>query len=606
MNLFAISGISCAISCTILSVIGLFFGKAKLHRLLIAFNMVVAVWGLGLFFVGIADTESEAILSWKLAHLGGFFVGPTFYHLVSVFCGSRRKTLLYLGYLQASIFATIGLGTELVFNKTRYVYGLYYNDITPLYVTGVSIYLFFVILSYFTLLKYFLRTQGFKHKQALYIILGFSFGFIGATSAFLPMFKIDTIYPFGNFGITIYCIITTYSILRHRLMDIHVVLKKSLVYSLSASFLSGIFVVLVLTMTKYLSDYMGITSFLITVISALVIAILFAPLKIKIQFLVDKLFYKSSYSCYSTVQKISRELASTIELRSTYKTIVDTIFETLKLKSTYLLFAGKEFFEVAYLRVAKDATACKDNGSTPSIVSGDMKNEFGKTAQLNLLNRDSGLVRLSIKETILIKGELQIVTDHQKAKNIAEEFTLYNGEVAVPILLEDELMFLLILGGKLSGDNFSAEDINMFKTIANQSAIALKNAKLYDELERRVEERTAELSKSNKNLHKEITERKRAEKKLHNIHRELEFRVEERTSDLIKVNQQLQLEVTERRIIEDALKNSREELKERVEDLEKFYDMAVNRELKMIELKKRIQSLQTKLSDYEVINYNMD
>jgi C4-dicarboxylate-specific signal transduction histidine kinase len=146
----------------------------------------------------------------------------------------------------------------------------------------------------------------------------------------------------------------------------------------------------------------------------------------------------------------------------------------------------------------------------------------------------------------------------------------------------------------------------MFKTIANQSAIALKNAKLYDELERRVEDRTAELSKSNKNLHKEITERKRAEKQLHNIHRELEFRVEERTSDLIKVNQQLQLEVTERRIIEDALKNSRKELKERVEDLEKFYDMAVNRELKMIELKKRIQSLQTKLSDYEVINYNMD
>jgi hypothetical protein len=403
--------------------------------------MVVAVWGLGLFFVGIADTESEAILSWRFAHLGGFFVGPTFYHLVSVFCGSKRKTLLYLGYLQASIFSAIGLGTELVFNKTRYTYGLYYNDISPLYVTGFSIYLAFVTLSYFTLIKYFLRTQGYKHKQTLYIMLGFSFGFIGATSAFLPMFKIDLIYPFGNFGITIYCIITTYSILRHRLMDIHVVLKKSLVYSLSASFLSGIFVVLVLIMTKYLSDYVGITSFLITITAALIIAILFTPLKNKIQFLVDKFFYRSSYSCYSIVQKISRELASTIELSRTYGIIVDTIFETLKLKSTYLLFAGKEFFEVAYFSLAEDATSCEDNSSIPSIVTGDMKNEFGKIAQFNSLNRDSGLIRLSMKENILIREELQIFADDQKAKNIAEEFALYNGEVAVPILLEGELMY---------------------------------------------------------------------------------------------------------------------------------------------------------------------
>lgn len=606
MNLFAIAGISCTVSCTILSVIGLFFGKTKLHRLLIAFNMVVAVWGLGLFLVGIADTESEAILSWKLANLGGFFVGPVFYHLVSVFCDSRHKPLLYLGYLQAGIFAATGFVTELVFTETRYTYGLYYNAVNPVYATGFTIYLFFIILSYLTLIKYFLRTQGYKRKQTLYMMLGFSFGFIGATSAFLPMFRIDVIYPFGNFGITGYCIITTYSILRHRLMDIHVVLKKSLVYSLSASFLSGIFVVLVLTMTKYLSDYIGVTSFSITVTSALFIAILFNPLKNKIQFLVDKLFYKSSYSCYSIVQKISRELASTIELRRTYGIIVDTIFEALKLKSAYLLFAGKEFFEVAYFRLVKDATPCKYNSSIPSIKNSDIKNEFGKTAQTNLLYRDSGLVKLSIKENILMKEELQIFADNEKAKHIEEEFTIYNGEVAVPILLEDELMFLLILGGKLSGDAFSTEDINMLITIANQSAIALKNAGLYDELERRVEERTAELSKANKNLHKEITERKRAEKQLHNIHRELEFRVQERTSDLIKVNRQLQLEITERRKIEDALKNSREELKERVEDLEKFYDMAVNRELKMIELKKKIQSLQTKLSDHEVINYNMD
>ncbi|HDH34251.1 MAG TPA: hypothetical protein ENG88_02215 [Nitrospirae bacterium] len=39
---------------------------------------------------------------------------------------------------------------------------------------------------------------------------------------------------------------------------------------------------------------------------------------------------------------------------------------------------------------------------------------------------------------------------------------------------------------------------------------------------------------------------------------------------------------------------SKEELNERVDELESFYDMAVNRELKMINLKKEVQKLESK------------
>jgi polyhydroxyalkanoate synthesis regulator phasin len=51
-------------------------------------------------------------------------------------------------------------------------------------------------------------------------------------------------------------------------------------------------------------------------------------------------------------------------------------------------------------------------------------------------------------------------------------------------------------------------------------------------------------------------------------------------------------DITERKRME-------EELRKRIEDLEKFYDMAVSRELKMKEMKNEIESLKAELSKYK-------
>lgn len=552
MNVFAIAGLSCAISCITLSLIAHFFGKTKLHRLLFVFNIVVAVWGLGLFLIGIADSESNALFSWKFAHAGSFLIGPIFYHIVSVFSGKRSKPLLYFGYLQAIITVVIGVGTDIIFDKTRFVYGLHYYKANPVYVIAVIFYLFFVILSYYILIKHFSKTQGYEHKQTFYIIFGFLFGFIGGTSTFLPMFQIDIIYPFGNFGITLYCVISTYAILRHRLLNLHIVLRKSLIYSISVSFLTGFFIVLVISATRYFSDFAGITHFSITVISALITAVLFAPLKNSIQFVVDKVFFRSIYDHYAIVQKISHELTSTIDLRHIYRLIIDNLFETLKLNNAHLLYAGQESYEMAYGRSMKDNTKNKDNSSPSSILKTDHANESDRKRQ-PMLNKDSVLVKLLQKKNILVKDEMDLNIHDPKARAIEEEFTRYGCEVVMPIFIDEDPIFILMLGEKLSGFIFSSEDINMLKTIANQAAIALKNAKLYDELENRVEERTAEILKINDDLHKEIIERKRVEEELHNIHKDLELRVEQRTVDLRETNKQLQMEIIERKKTEKQL-----------------------------------------------------
>jgi PAS domain S-box-containing protein len=90
---------------------------------------------------------------------------------------------------------------------------------------------------------------------------------------------------------------------------------------------------------------------------------------------------------------------------------------------------------------------------------------------------------------------------------------------AVPLLSEGKLTGVLGIGSRAERD-FSAEMV-FLETIAGQITIALDNARLYeqvqksvDDLEQRVEERTREISEANERLKKEITQRRRAEEQI--------------------------------------------------------------------------------------------
>jgi signal transduction histidine kinase len=81
---------------------------------------------------------------------------------------------------------------------------------------------------------------------------------------------------------------------------------------------------------------------------------------------------------------------------------------------------------------------------------------------------------------------------------------------------------------------------------------------IYSNLEQKIEERTAELTKANRQLNVEIQERKRIEKALHKANEELETRVADRTTDIANANEELRAEISERKRTEIALQKSKE------------------------------------------------
>jgi signal transduction histidine kinase len=84
----------------------------------------------------------------------------------------------------------------------------------------------------------------------------------------------------------------------------------------------------------------------------------------------------------------------------------------------------------------------------------------------------------------LIQDELPNYEENlgqETVDRIKKDLEFFHGEAVVPVFIDDKLKLLIILGGKISGDIFTNEDINLLNTISVQTAIAVKNARLYQE-----------------------------------------------------------------------------------------------------------------------------
>ncbi len=77
----------------------------------------------------------------------------------------------------------------------------------------------------------------------------------------------------------------------------------------------------------------------------------------------------------------------------------------------------------------------------------------------------------------------------------------------IPVIANNKLMSLIVLGNKKGGDIYTVEDLKLLEIIASQSATAFENARLYREvsyfnhhLQQKVDEATSELQKKNLDL----------------------------------------------------------------------------------------------------------
>ncbi len=229
MSSFSLISLTVSIFCALLTIFVFLQAKNKVHYIWGAFNANVALWCLGLYFVGIAQSPQQAILSWKFTFVGNTFIAVFLYHLIHSFCNLKDHKFLAFVYSQGIFFSLFYLllpifpkDIPLRFNQ------IYYYTTSPLFNIWLAVFSFITILSFYKVWKFMQISEGREKMEARYLFWGMLIGFAGGYTTALPAYNI-LVYPAWHFSICIYTAIFTYAVLRHYFFDIRVGLIRLLI-----------------------------------------------------------------------------------------------------------------------------------------------------------------------------------------------------------------------------------------------------------------------------------------------------------------------------------------------------------------------------------------
>ncbi len=121
-----------------------------------------------------------------------------------------------------------------------------------------------------------------------------------------------------------------FSILRYRLWDIDLLIRRTLVYAVLTALLLILYFGSVVLLQQVFRALTGQDSPVVIVISTLVIAALFSPLRLRVQNTIDRRFYRRKYDAQQALAAFATTAKDEVELEHLEVELVSIVQETLQ------------------------------------------------------------------------------------------------------------------------------------------------------------------------------------------------------------------------------------------------------------------------------------
>ncbi|HXB03874.1 MAG TPA: ATP-binding protein, partial [Candidatus Angelobacter sp.] len=317
----------------------------------------------------------------------------------------------------------------------------------------------------YTLAKASSQALGTTRVQLRYLLLGISLTGAGAitTNLVIPvLWKTSRYSLLGPYFSLLFFSFSAHAIIRHRLMDIRVFIRKSAVY-VSAIIASGIIFVLAAQPLARAAGYQHGDSVHpgTALVIALLLAIAFQPLKGWIQLYMNRYVYRESYDYQRTVREVTKSLSTILDLQSLLQYLTATIENTLKVETVvvYIWDPSRRTF------VPRPPNESARRLNLSSIA------ELTESSPL--------LTFLRIEQRFLAREEADVDAAPALVRAAAQHLAALGGEIAFPLVNDSTVTGLMVFGPKRSGDPYFNEDIDLLSTLTSQAAVAMQNAQLY-------------------------------------------------------------------------------------------------------------------------------
>ena len=251
------------------------------------------------------------------------------------------------------------------------------------------------------------------------------------------------------------------AIVRYRLRDVEVIIKRGLVYTAALSAMVAIYLIFERLASEIFLGGSEQHNQIIALLAMVVVVLLASPVKTAIQAMLDRAHYRDRYDYRRALVGFARDLNSDLDLPRLSDRLVTRVTETLVVDRMALMLAPLDGEGRGDYRVIR-ATG------------------FDPAAPPPPLSRSSGLgQRLQGRHTT-------VLDDPVSARRFpAEEVSFWRGfgiYYFVPCVSEEGTIAVLALGRKGSGEPLNSEDMALLAAVAGQVATALENGRLYSQL----------------------------------------------------------------------------------------------------------------------------
>lgn len=404
--------------------------------------------------------------------------GPFFFCFVKVFPTQKLifnlkiQALLLLWVLLNFILAYMGL----IFSKVSIDDGSLKIEAGPAVLSFMMLQVGAVLGGVVSLIRKYRLSKGYLRQQLQLIAVGISISLILMLLAtvILPLiFDVTWFVIWSPLFLLLGAVAIASAIGRYQLLDIRPVLARTVSYFLIliifAAFQS---IFLFLFSNLVFGSLIDLRLAGIFVLFSIVVGFTLQPLKRFLTKTTDNIFYQDYYDFEELLHKLTLIMASTLLLEDLCRRLLQRMLSNMKIsRGMIILIEENEVYQVI----------SEGYDQTPVI---DEK-EIG-----DLLHPNELMIYESLNDT-----------------KLQDIFKKYQFELVIEMIKEGQTIGLITLGGKLSGDPFSNRDAKLVNIIASEAAVAIENAKAYEEIRRfnvtledEIDRATGKLVSANKKL----------------------------------------------------------------------------------------------------------
>lgn len=481
----AIFPLAIAISYIIYSIYVFAWHKAKsaIGRSFIAYALVVALWSFGLLAAVNNAPQLLPDLTWaRLMSYSLIVLGVGYWIFSRAFLQKARRVifLLLLGIAGLALTVSIDMDWLPVSPEALAWSNGWVHEQNISFILSVIWWGLFMGIAALNVVWQQFRTKNPAHKNRIQYLIIMTLVTIAGYGLYLTLRE-----PFWTIGLIVVAlsgILATYIVVAENLIDLGTGIRR-LTRSIVVSLVTvAIYLLAFYLVQIFLGDFLVTTfggrienTLLIATAAMVVMTILFMPIRQGTRHIVDRVLFGRSYDYQVVIQGYGQVISNRLYLGELATLATEYINQTLDLQKSSLFIFDSESDGSFHFR---NLPATSLNGSGPKELS--LKKETPITD--HLLEERSPLAQYHID--ISSKFEQAPRSDRNALKGL-------NCEWFVPIHKENDWVGILAVGTKKSGRPYTSIDLALLGTLADQTALALENAKLFDRVQRNLEEITS-------------------------------------------------------------------------------------------------------------------